>query len=172
MGGLPLTHVPEHLVVQHVLGHVHDDLPIDTRLHFGMKPRKIRMDPVVRQLLSDCIAERTMYIDEEPDLAVDVINRVLDPGVCSLSGKAYDAVEIKIRIYWFPEDSTMSTTFSKTYVVVGETPYSGRIVTEHLRVNDSHTGRLYVCEVSGWKDLGSGRYELTPYSERHELLNG
>jgi hypothetical protein len=73
-------------VVQHVLGYVHDDLPIDTRLHFGMKPRKIRMDPVVRQTLSDCIAERTRYIDEEPELAVDVINTIPEPGVCSLSG--------------------------------------------------------------------------------------
>ena len=50
-------HVPEHVVVQHVLHHVHADLPIVTRLHFGMNPRKTIVDPGVRRMLSDCMAE-------------------------------------------------------------------------------------------------------------------
>ena len=143
-------YIPEHVVVQHILPHIHNDLSIDTRLHFGMKPRKIKINESMHKMLNNVIAKRVMWLEEDPELATDIRNEIPESGVCELTGHKYDIIHFHVRICWFSEDSTMSITFTKMYsasTTIIPRKYSARAIAEYEIINDCHTGQQYRAKV-------------------------
>ena len=144
------TYIPEHIVIQHILPFA--DLPIDTRLHFGIIPKKLKINPIARQLLSDCIMERTRWLSEDPELASDIIVYVDKPSTCPVDIN----IKIQIRIMWNQENSTMTTMFSKSY---GNNRHQ---VTGYDIWCNSHTGKVTFREISQWKYIHKYLSHMAP----------
>jgi len=51
-------HIPEHIVVQHILPKVQDSLSIDTRLAFSLTPRRLKVPLETQNLINKYIFSR------------------------------------------------------------------------------------------------------------------
>lgn len=100
--------LPLHLVTEEILPRIYYDLPIDTRLAFGLKPRKLRCGALKNMLewhlkkrmpKGNCLFWSEKWTSE--------------PGI--MHGNPYDRTKLNIFVYWVENNNELGYSVTKNW---------------------------------------------------------